>query len=176
MLVSVPWREKPGFPTATQMQPVPSAQPWQQYVSPSWVYPSPGQSFLIIPQLGHAGFGIDFLKRRPCGFLILKVAFDFIWWTAFHKREIDSRGTFAWVTRTKLWRQCQSGSDYARRRIAEARLKREIPLKIRLMPTSVPMNHSALLGHCDQIRIARINVTIASNNTQPALIARRSWK
>jgi hypothetical protein len=31
------------------------------------------------------------------------------------------------------------------------------------------MNHRALLGHCDQIRIARINVTIASNNTQPAL-------
>jgi hypothetical protein len=54
---------------------------------------------------------------------------------------------------------------YARRRIAEARLMREMPLKIRLMPTSVPMNQSELLGHCDQIRIAKINVTIASNNT-----------
>jgi len=65
---------------------------------------------------------------------------------------------------------------YMRRRIAEARLRRETPLKIRLMPMIVPMNHRALLGHCDQIRIARISVTIASNNIQPALIAPRSWK
>jgi hypothetical protein len=36
---------------------------------------------------------------------------------------------------------------YVRRRIAEARVRRETPLKIRLMPMIVPMNHRALLGH-----------------------------
>src|SRR5215472_16546047 len=41
------------------MQPVPSAQPWQQYVSPSCVYPSPGHSFLTILQPGHAGTGTE---------------------------------------------------------------------------------------------------------------------
>jgi hypothetical protein len=60
--------------------------------------------------------------------------------------------------------------------MAAARLNREMPLKIKLTPISVPINQSELLGHCDQTRIANISVTIASNKTQPALTAFRIVK
>src|SRR5262249_53986886 len=58
-----PRRAKPRFSTAWHMQPVPSAQPWQQYVWPSCVYPSPGHLFLTIPQPGHAGNGTKFTNE-----------------------------------------------------------------------------------------------------------------
>ena len=54
-----PSREKPGSAAVLHVQPLPSAQPWQQKVSPSWVYPSPGHWFLIMPQPGQAGSGGD---------------------------------------------------------------------------------------------------------------------
>jgi hypothetical protein len=71
-----PSREKPGLATAAHVQPVPSAQPWQQYDCPSCVYPSPGHSFLIIPQPGHAGPVDDVDFRAPvlcffAGFIIV---------------------------------------------------------------------------------------------------------
>src|SRR6266851_5680207 len=60
------------------------------------MYPSPGQSFLIILQPGHAGFGIDFRRRRLCDFSIAIVSMEFIWWAPFKER-IGSAGTFARV-------------------------------------------------------------------------------
>src|SRR5437867_13417712 len=80
------------------MQPVPSAQPWQQYVSPSCVYPSPGHSFLTVLQPGHPGNGIEF-TNEPLSSISVSIRFLSIWWTAFHKIEIDSNGTFAWLVR-----------------------------------------------------------------------------
>ncbi|MGB8342323.1 MAG: hypothetical protein WCE51_12095, partial [Chthoniobacterales bacterium] len=38
----------------------------------------------------------------------------------------------------------------------------EMPLKIRLMPTKVPMTQTELDGHCRQIRIPRMRVMIPS--------------
>src|SRR5947208_15358969 len=43
----------------------------------------------------------------------------------------------------------------------------ERPLNIRLMPTSVPITHMELEGHCLQIKIPRIRVMIPSKSTQP---------
>src|SRR6266568_6183479 len=62
------------------------------------MYPSPGQSFLIILQPGHAGFGIDFRRRRLCDFSIAIVSMEFIWWAPFKDR-IGSAGTFALAMR-----------------------------------------------------------------------------
>src|SRR5215471_1562840 len=62
------------------------------------------------------------------------------------------------------------------RRVAAERLSREIPLKIRLMPTSIPSTQPELDGHWDQIIIARISVMIASNKTQPAFVFQRIVK
>jgi len=66
------------------------------------VYPSPGQSFLIIPQPGHAGFGVDFRrdfrKRRLCGFSITIFSMEFIWRAPFRDK-IGSACTFALATR-----------------------------------------------------------------------------
>jgi hypothetical protein len=63
------------------------------------VYPSPGQSFLIILQPGHAGFRVDFFrKRRLCGFSIAIDFMEFIWWAPF-KDTIGSAGTLALATR-----------------------------------------------------------------------------
>ena len=62
------------------------------------MYPSPGQSFLIILQPGHAGFGIDFRRRRLCDFPIAIVSIEFIWWAPFKDR-IGSAGTFALAMR-----------------------------------------------------------------------------
>ena len=44
---------------------------------------------------------------------------------------------------------------------------RDIPLKIRLMPTSVPITHSVLAGHVQKIIKARTRVTTPSNTSQP---------
>ena len=62
------------------------------------------------------------------------------------------------------------------RRVAAERLNREIPLKMRLMPTSIPSTQAELDGHWDQIIIARISVMIASSRTQPAFVFRRIVK
>jgi hypothetical protein len=51
-----PSLEKPGSAADWQVHPVPSAQPWQQYIWPSCVYPSPGHSLLIIVQPGQTGW------------------------------------------------------------------------------------------------------------------------
>src|SRR5438132_1619831 len=64
------------------------------------MYPSPGHSFLIILQPGHAGFGIDFRKRRLCDFSIAIVSMEFIWWAPFKER-IGSAGTFALAMRVR---------------------------------------------------------------------------
>src|SRR6266568_1778051 len=74
------------------------------------MYPSPGQSFLIILQPGHAGFGIDFRRRRLCDFSIAIVSMEFIWWAPFKDR-IGSAGTFALAMRgseTVAARACRS--------------------------------------------------------------------
>ena len=48
------------------------------------------------------------------------------------------------------------------RRIANESMNLEIPLKIRLMPTKVPMTQTELDGHCAQIRIPKISVMASS--------------
>jgi hypothetical protein len=78
------------------MQPVPSAQPWQQYVSPSCVYPSPGHSFLTILQPGYAGNGMELTKESHSS-ISISIACCLISWTTFHKTEFDSKGIFARV-------------------------------------------------------------------------------
>ncbi len=51
-------------------------------------------------------------------------------------------------------------------RAARESIRREIPLKSMLIPTSVPMTHSVLDGHVLQIMTARIRVMIPSNSSQ----------
>lgn len=51
-------------------------------------------------------------------------------------------------------------------RAARPSMKRDMPLKIRLMPSSVPMAQTELAGHCSQIRIPRSRVTSPSTSTQ----------
>jgi len=46
-------------------------------------------------------------------------------------------------------------------------MSRAIPLKIMLIPTSVPMTHAALSGQVRQIITAKIKVIIASTNSHP---------
>ena len=53
-------------------------------------------------------------------------------------------------------------------RTANESITREIPLKIKLIPTKVPMTQTELDGHCAQIKIPRISVTIPSNRIHPA--------
>jgi hypothetical protein len=49
---------------------------------------------LIILQPGHAGTGIEF-TNESLSLISISISFLSIWWTAFHKIEIDSNGTFA---------------------------------------------------------------------------------
>ena len=51
-------------------------------------------------------------------------------------------------------------------RAAKDSARREVPLKIMLMPTSVPMTHSLLDGQDRQMRMARIRVTTPSTRSQ----------
>jgi hypothetical protein len=88
------------------------------------VYPSPGQSFLTILQPGQAGFsGIDFRKRRLCGFSIAIVCIEFIWWTTF-KDKIAFDRTYALAkwdgftgdakeTKTQIRRSALGGSAFS---------------------------------------------------------------
>src|SRR5208337_4071243 len=46
-------------------------------------------------------------------------------------------------------------------------IRRVIPVKTMLMPTSVPITHSELEGHCRQTSTPRINVTMPSNRIHP---------
>ena len=68
------------------------------------------------------------------------------------------------------------GLNYVARRIAAERLSREMPLKMRLTPTSIPSTQAELDGHCAHMKIASTKVTIASNKTQPAFVCRRMVK
>src|SRR6266404_7661585 len=89
------------------------------------MYPSPGQSFLIILQPGHAGFGIDFRRRRLCDFSIAIVSMEFIWWAPFKDR-IGSAGTFALVMRgseTVAARACPACRAVSSRRSPKRRRK-----------------------------------------------------
>src|SRR5258708_13577286 len=52
-------------------------------------------------------------------------------------------------------------------RAAMESMSRAIPLKIMLIPTSVPMTHAALSGQVRQIITAKIKVIIASTNSHP---------
>ena len=52
----------------------------------------------------------------------------------------------------------------------------EMPLKIKLIPTRVPMTHTELDGQRRQIKNPRINVTIPSNKTHPAFEVPRMLK
>jgi hypothetical protein len=51
---------------------------------------------LTIVQPGHAGNGIEFTNESLSS-ISISISFLSIWWTAFHKIEIDSHGTFARV-------------------------------------------------------------------------------
>jgi len=55
-------------------------------------------------------------------------------------------------------------------------MRREKPLKIMLMPTSVPMTQTELAGQARQIMMARIRVMTPSTMSQPAPWRGRSWK
>src|SRR5271165_1942833 len=46
-------------------------------------------------------------------------------------------------------------------------IRRVIPVKTMLMPTSVPITHSELEGHCRQTSTPRIRVTMPSNRIHP---------
>ena len=52
------------------------------------------------------------------------------------------------------------------RRAASESISRVVPLKMRLMPTSVPMTQGLLEGHVLQTRTATIRVTIPSTSNQ----------
>src|SRR6266446_1729966 len=58
-------------------------------------------------------------------------------------------------------------------RAATESINLEIPLNIRLMPTSVPITQTELDGHCRQIKIPRIRVMTPSNSTHPEFGTRR---
>ena len=51
---------------------------------------------------------------------------------------------------------------------ASESMRREMPLKIMLMPTSVPMTQTELAGQERQIMMARMRVTMPSTMSQPA--------
>ena len=55
-------------------------------------------------------------------------------------------------------------------------MRREIPLKTMLMPTSVPMTQTELAGHARQIMTARMRVMMASSRSQLAPWRGRIWK
>jgi hypothetical protein len=58
-------------------------------------------------------------------------------------------------------------------RTASESINLEIPLNIKLIPTKVPITQTELDGHCAQMKIPRIRVTIPSNRTHPACRTRR---
>ena len=62
------------------------------------------------------------------------------------------------------------------REAADESIRREMPLKIRLTPMSVPIAQTELNGQRAQIRIPSRSVMMASNNTQPAFTRRRMLK
>src|SRR5205823_10441997 len=62
------------------------------------------------------------------------------------------------------------------RETADESIRREMPLKIRLTPTRVPIAQAELKNHCAQIRIPSRSVMIPSSKTQPALTRRRMLK
>ena len=55
-------------------------------------------------------------------------------------------------------------------------MRREKPLKIMLMPTSVPMTQMELAGQERQIMTARMRVMMPSMRSQTAPWRGRSWK
>jgi len=57
------------------------------------------------------------------------------------------------------------------RRAADDSMNLEIPLKIKLMPTRVPITQTELDGQRRHIRYPRMSVTIPSNKTHPAFAA-----
>ena len=59
---------------------------------------------------------------------------------------------------------------------ARESMRREKPLKIMLMPTSVPMTQMELAGQERQIMMARMRVMTPSTMSQPAPWRGRSWK
>jgi len=69
--------------------------------------------------------------------------------------------------------QSRAAGDYSgagvRRRTAKESMKREMPLKIKLTPISVPITQTELDGQWAQIKNPRISVMMPSNNTQPEL-------
>src|SRR6267378_3002013 len=62
---------------------------------------------------------------------------------------------------------CAQARALTRRRAAREIIRRVIPLKSMLIPTSVPSTHSVLDGQVRQIRTARIKVTMPSTKSHP---------
>jgi len=58
-------------------------------------------------------------------------------------------------------------------RAAASTPRRPTPLKIKLTPSSVPMTHSLLDGHVDQIAAARKSMTTPLNTSQAEAPSRR---
>ena len=77
-----------------------------------------------------------------------------LWWTSVPL--VDSRSSVF---------QAVAGA----REVADESIRREMPLKIRLTPMSVPIAQPELTGQCAQIRIPSRSVIMASTNTQPDL-------
>jgi len=62
------------------------------------------------------------------------------------------------------------------RRTANDSMTLEMPLKIKLMPTKVPITQTELDGQRRQIKNPRIKVIMPSNKTQPAFAVPRILK
>jgi hypothetical protein len=62
------------------------------------------------------------------------------------------------------------------RRTANDSMTLEMPLKIKLMPSRVPITQTELDGQRRQIKNPRIKVIMPSNKTQPAFAAPRILK
>jgi hypothetical protein len=60
--------------------------------------------------------------------------------------------------------------------MASESMKREMPLHIRLIPTSTPSTQAEAEGQLAQISNPRINVIISSNSTHPELRILRMLK
>src|SRR6476620_5750260 len=92
------------------------------------------------------------------------------------RRSLGEGGTLQPFNPSTLRQTAGLGAVVASREAADDNIKREIPLKIRLMPMSVPIAQIELEGQCAQIRIPSRSVMEASTNTQPAFTRPRMLK
>src|SRR5208337_326875 len=74
------------------------------------------------------------------------------------------------------WRHLLHATPCSTRRAARLIISRVVPVMIMLIPTSVPITHNELEGHCRQTSTPRIRVTIPSNRIQTDPAACRLWK